>query len=107
MQTDDADLIRCLKTVDKFLSGEGSIGGHWFGDKVNGKAFWWRACVGIELDRAIARIEALSAQLAVSPAWLLGPDNRQSDLDPLALKIAALIDREVSNRLKDKPHDRS
>ena len=40
----------------------------------------------------------LAYALGVSPAYLLGLDEKVSAIDPLALQIAALIDREVSSR---------
>lgn len=39
----DDGFVKVHKDVVLFLTGRGSIKGHWFGDAVNGKQYWWRS----------------------------------------------------------------
>jgi transcriptional regulator with XRE-family HTH domain len=57
------------------------------------KSHVWELEHGRSRNPTIRAIWGLSRALAVSPAWLLGLAVDQSPIDPLALEIAALIDR--------------
>ena len=62
------------------------------------KSHVWELENGRSKNPTARAVWSLARALAVSPAWLLGLDDKQSALDPLALQIAALIDREVAIR---------
>lgn len=59
------------------------------------KSHVWELEKGRSRNPTIRAVWGISRALAVSPAWLLGLAVDQSPIDPLALEIAALIDRRV------------
>lgn len=63
------------------------------------KSHVWELENGRSRNPTVRMVWSLARALAVSPSWLLGLDVQQSHLDPLALQIAALIDREVAGRV--------
>lgn len=67
------------------------------------KSHVWELENGRSRNPTVRAVWSLARALAVSPAWLLGLDERQSALDPLALQIAALIDREIAVRATPTP----
>ncbi|GGP00874.1 helix-turn-helix domain-containing protein [Stakelama pacifica] len=62
------------------------------------KGHVWELEKGRSANPTVRAVWSLARALAVSPAYLLGMDDKRSPIDPLALKIAALIDREISAR---------
>jgi hypothetical protein len=44
----------------------------------------------------------ISTALCVSPAMLLGLDDRLPPIDPVALKIAGIVDREIKRAVQSK-----
>lgn len=64
------------------------------------KSHIWELENGRARNPTVRMVWSLARALAVSPSWLLGLDVKQSQLEPLALQIAALIDREVSARIE-------
>lgn len=63
------------------------------------KSHVWELERGKSRNPTVRAVWGLSAALGVSPAWLLGLDTNQSPIDPLALEVAALIERRVNERL--------
>ncbi|WCT73964.1 helix-turn-helix transcriptional regulator [Sphingomonas naphthae] len=62
------------------------------------KAHIWELEKGRSRNPTVRAVWGLSRALGVSPAWLLGLDAEASAIDPLAIQIAALIDREIRSR---------
>jgi transcriptional regulator with XRE-family HTH domain len=60
------------------------------------KSHVWELERGRSRNPTVRAVWGLSAALGVTPAWLLGLDTDQSSIDPLALEIAALIERRIS-----------
>lgn len=67
------------------------------------KSHVWELEKGRSRNPTIRAVWGISRALAVSPAWLLGLSVDQSPIDPLALEIAALIDRRVRANVETKP----
>lgn len=59
------------------------------------KSHVWELEKGRSRNPTVRAVWALSRALGVSPSWLLGLDTEQSAIDPLALEIAALIERRI------------
>lgn len=62
------------------------------------KSHVWELEKGRSRNPTVRAVWGLSKALGVSPAWLLGLDTDVSPIDPLALEVAALIERRISLR---------
>lgn len=62
------------------------------------KSHVWELEKGRSRNPTVRAVWGLSKALGVSPAWLLGLDTEASPIDPLALEVAALIERRLSVR---------
>lgn len=69
------------------------------------KSHVWELEQGKSRNPTVRAVWGLSKALGVSPAWLLGLDPSQSAIDPLALEIAALIERRIkgTTRIAHQP----
>lgn len=65
------------------------------------KSHVWELEKGRSRNPTIRAVWGISRALAVTPAWLLGLATDQAPIDPLALEVAALINR----RIKETTHD--
>ena len=63
------------------------------------KSHVWELERGKSRNPTVRAVWGLSSALGVTPAWLLGLDTNSSPIDPLALEIAAMIERRISERL--------
>jgi len=63
------------------------------------KSHVWELEKGRSRNPTVRAVWSLAAALGVSPGWLLGLDPDASAIDPLALEIAALIERRLATRL--------
>jgi transcriptional regulator with XRE-family HTH domain len=63
------------------------------------KSHVWELEQGRSVNPTVNAVWGLSAALSVSPAMLLGLDDRMPPLDPVALKIAGIVDREIKRAL--------
>lgn len=59
------------------------------------KSHVWEIEQGKSTNPTVNAIWGLSAGLCVSPAMLLGLDDKMPPIDPVALKIAGIVDREI------------
>lgn len=62
------------------------------------KSHIWELERGSSRNPTVRAVWSLAKALAVSPAWLLGIETDTPPIDPLALQVAALIDREIASR---------
>lgn len=62
------------------------------------KSHVWELEKGRSRNPTVRAVWGLSSALGVTPAWLLGLDTDSSPIDPLALEVAALIERRISGR---------
>ena len=62
------------------------------------KSYVWELERGAVSNPTVRAVFSLAGALGVTPAYLIGLDDRKSELDPLALKIAALIKSELAGR---------
>jgi transcriptional regulator with XRE-family HTH domain len=60
------------------------------------KGHVWELENGKSRNPTVRAVWGLSKALGVTPAWLLGLDTDHSPIDPLALEIAALIERRIA-----------
>ena len=66
------------------------------------KSHVWELERGSSRNPTVRAVWSLARALGVSPAWLLGIETNKSPIDPLALEVAALIDRRVRAYLKEQ-----
>jgi transcriptional regulator with XRE-family HTH domain len=59
------------------------------------KSHVWAMEQGQAVNPTVNAVWGLSTALSVSPAMLLGLDDRMPPLDPVALKIAGIVHREI------------
>lgn len=59
------------------------------------KSHVWELEKGRSRNPTIRAVWGISKALAVTPAWLLGIATDQAPIDPLALEVAALINRRI------------
>jgi len=59
------------------------------------KSHVWELEKGQSINPTVNAIWGLSAALCVSPSTLLGLDNKTPPIDPVALRIAGIVDREL------------
>jgi len=62
------------------------------------KSHVWELESGRSRNPTVRAIWGLSSALGVTPSWLLGLNADSSPIDPLALEVAALIERRISER---------
>jgi transcriptional regulator with XRE-family HTH domain len=62
------------------------------------KSHVWELEKGRSRNPTVRAVWGLSSALGVTPGWLLGLDPEASPIDPLALEVAALIERRISER---------
>ncbi|SLK03625.1 helix-turn-helix domain-containing protein [Novosphingobium mathurense] len=62
------------------------------------KSHVWELECGKSRNPTVRAVWSLARALCVSPAYLLGMEVEQSDLDPLALKLASIINLEIERR---------
>jgi len=64
------------------------------------KSHVWEIEQGRSANPTVNVVWGLSAALSVSPAMLLGIDDRLPPIDPIALKIAGIVDREIKKAVR-------
>ena len=62
------------------------------------KSHIWEMEKGSAANPTVNAIWSISGALAVRPAWLLGLDPNAPPIDPLALEVAALINRRLQQK---------
>lgn len=62
------------------------------------KSHVWELENGSSRNPTVRAVWSLAHALCVSPAWLLGLDDKAIHLDPLAHQVAALINTELERR---------
>jgi transcriptional regulator with XRE-family HTH domain len=63
------------------------------------KSHVWELEQGRSINPTVNAIWGLSSALCVSPAMMLGLDDKLPPIDPVALKIAGIVDRELKRAL--------
>lgn len=63
------------------------------------KSHVWELEQGKSINPTVNAVWGLSASLCVSPAMLLGLDDKMPPIDPVALKIAGIVDREIKRQV--------
>lgn len=72
------------------------------------KSHVWEMEQGKSVNPTVNAVWGLSEALSVSPAMLLGLDDKLPPLDPFAMKIAGMVSRELRKYaadLKDNDHE--
>lgn len=64
------------------------------------KSHVWELEKGKSINPTVNAVWGLSEALCVSPAQLLGLDDKAPSIDPVALKIAGIVDREIKKAAK-------
>jgi transcriptional regulator with XRE-family HTH domain len=64
------------------------------------KSHVWELEQGRSINPTVNAVWGLSTALCVSPAMLLGLDDRMPPVEPVAMKIAGLVDREIKRAVK-------
>lgn len=64
------------------------------------KSHVWELEQGRSVNPTVNAVWGLSAALCVSPAMLLGLDDRMPPIDPTAMKIAGIVDREIKRAVR-------
>lgn len=59
------------------------------------KSHVWELEQGRAVNPTVNAVWGLSAALCVSPAMLLGLDDKMPPIDPIAMRIAGIVDREI------------
>lgn len=59
------------------------------------KSHVWELERGRSVNPTVNAVWGMSAALCVSPAMLLGLDDRLPPIDPVAMRIAGIVDREI------------
>lgn len=59
------------------------------------KSHIWELEKGRAVNPTVNAVWGISAALCVSPAMLLGIDDKMPPIEPVALKIAGMVDREI------------
>jgi transcriptional regulator with XRE-family HTH domain len=65
------------------------------------KSHVWELEQGKSVNPTVNAVWGLSAALCVSPAMLLGIDDRMPPVEPVALKIAGIVDREIKKAVRN------
>lgn len=71
------------------------------------KSHIWEMERGKASNPTVSAVWAISGALAVSPAWLLGLDPDAPPIDPLALEVAALINRRLLTQAPEQSDTQS
>lgn len=66
------------------------------------KSHVWEMEQGKSSNPTVNAVWGLSAALCVSPSMLLGLDDKLPPIDPVALKIAGIVDREIKRAIRDR-----
>lgn len=66
------------------------------------KSHIWELEQGKSVNPTVNAVWGISTALCVSPAMLLGLDDRLPPIDPVALKIAGIVDREIKRAVQSK-----
>lgn len=69
------------------------------------KSHIWELEQGRAVNPTVNAVWGISAALCVSPAMLLGLDDRLPPIDPIALKIAGIVDREIKKAVRSAIED--
>jgi transcriptional regulator with XRE-family HTH domain len=64
------------------------------------KSHVWELEQGRSVNPSVNAVWGLAAALCVSPSQLLGINDKVPPIDPVALKIAGLVDREIKRAVK-------
>ncbi|WP_347271015.1 helix-turn-helix domain-containing protein [Rhizorhabdus histidinilytica] len=64
------------------------------------KSHVWELEKGRAVNPTVNAVWGLSAALCVSPSMLLGLDDKMPPIDPVAMKIAGIVDREIKRALR-------
>lgn len=64
------------------------------------KSHVWELEQGRASNPTVNAVWGLSAALCVSPAMLLGLDDKLPPIDPVAMRIAGIVDREIKAAVK-------
>jgi len=64
------------------------------------KSHIWELEQGKSVNPTVNAVWGISAALCVSPAMLLGLDDRMPPVEPVALKIAGIVDREIKRAVR-------
>jgi transcriptional regulator with XRE-family HTH domain len=64
------------------------------------KSHVWELEKGKSVNPTVNAVWGLSAALCVSPSVLLGLDDKLPPIDPIALKIAGIVDREIKRAVR-------
>lgn len=65
------------------------------------KSHVWELEQGRSVNPTVNAVWGLSAALCVSPAMLLGIDDKLPPIEPVALKIAGIVDREIKRAVAE------
>lgn len=65
------------------------------------KSHIWELEQGKSVNPTVNAIWGLSSAFCVSPAMLLGLDDRLPPIEPVALKIAGIVDREIKRAVRE------
>lgn len=65
------------------------------------KSHIWELEQGRATNPTVNAVWGISAALCVSPAMLLGLDDKMPPIEPVALKIAGIVDREIKRAVKE------
>lgn len=73
------------------------------------KSHVWELEQGRSVNPTVNAVWGLSGALCVSPAQLLGINDKLPPIEPVALKIAGIVDREIKRTVREamkaNPHD--
>lgn len=64
------------------------------------KSHVWELERGKSINPTVNAVWGLSAALCVSPAMLLGLEDRLPPIDPVAMRIAGIVDREIKRAVR-------
>lgn len=64
------------------------------------KSYVWELEKGSISNPTIRAVWSVAGALGVTPAYLMGLDDTENQLDPLALKLATIINTELEKRAK-------
>ena len=65
------------------------------------KSHVWELERGRSVNPTVNAVWGLSAALCVSPAMLLGLDDKLPPINPVAMRIAGIVDREIKQAVRD------
>lgn len=71
------------------------------------KSHVWEMERGKSVNPTVNAVWGLSAALSVPPATLLGLDDKVPAINPVAMRIAGIVDREIKRAVRDHLKDRS